>query len=391
MFAGDTIQLHLENVRRERGDPTGLLTVDHHGGALYCGKFNIAAHATRTSLARYLQGRDGGYDGWVPVLEEFCRQVIGIEAEGPPTVVLGVQPRRTAPAYQLHPIVQQGAATIIYAPGGHFKSTLAAGIAVSVQSGIPLLPDWIPTQGNVLVCDWEADEESWNDRIHKIAAGLCISPPPIRYRRCSRRVADMTESLADQVARDHIVLTVNDSVGLAQGSSSDGGDANEATLRMFDALRAIGTSSLLVDHVRGDEIGNAKATSKPYGSTYKVNLARSVFELRAEEQPAYPEASQVLLRHVKVNDSALLKPQGIRIITGENAITFERCVIDAPDLEQHSGTSADRMRRLLRGGAMEEDRIATELGISASTVRSTLRRQPADFTRVGNRVGLVVL
>ena len=62
-----------------------------------------------------------------------------------------------------------------------------------------------------------------------------------------------------------------------------------------------------------------------------------------------------------------------------------------PDLEQHSGTSADRMRRLLRSGALEEERIAEELGISASTVRSTLRRQPSTFTRVGNRVGLVVL
>ena len=50
------------------------------------------------------------------------------------------------------------------------------------------------------------------------------------------------------------------------------------------------------------------------------------------------------------------------------------------------------MRRLLgRSGAMEEGEIAEELGISASTVRSVLKRHQAAFARVGNRVGLKVL
>jgi hypothetical protein len=385
------IGLHLARLHSSRGELSGMLSVSRDTRALYKGRFNVSSVTSRSTLSRYLQNRDSGYTGWGVVLEKFCWHVLTIDEEGPSTAILGRQPRRAAPAYQLHPLMPRDASTILYGPGGAFKSTLAAGIAVSVQSGIPLLSGWMPSQGNVLVLDWEAGEDEWNDRIVGIAEGKGIEPPPIQYRRCSKRLVDMTEQLADQVAGEDVALLVVDSVGLAQGSSSDGGDANEATLRLFDALRAIGTTSLLIDHVRGDELGNAKASTKPYGSTYKVNLARSVFELRREEQPSFPEATQLLLRQTKVNDCAPLKPIGLQVVHGENAILFEHHAIDAPDLEQHSGTSADRMRRLLRSGAMEEGEIAEELGISASTVRSVLRRQPATFTRVGNRVGLVVV
>jgi hypothetical protein len=160
---------------------------------------------------------------------------------------------------------------------------------------------------------------------------------------------------------------------------------------MFDALRAISTTTLLIDHVRGDEIGNAKASSKPYGSTYKVNLARSVFELRREEAPSYPEATQLLLRQSKVNDRAAQKPMGIRVIHGDNAILFERCDVSAPDLEQHSGTSADRMRRVLRSGGMAEEELAEELGITRAAVRQNLRRHDAFQRNPDGKIGLVVL
>jgi hypothetical protein len=392
-FADESIRLHLENVRRERGDLVGLLTVRHDERRLFTGKQSLGSHTSRSSLAKYLRERDDGYDGWSTVLEEFCAEVIAIDSEGPETVVLGgSQAVRVPQAYRLRPFMPRDAPTSIYGPSGVFKSTLGAGIAGSVQSGVPLLPGWDVERANVLILDWESSREEWEDRLVGIAAGMGIPTPQIRYRRCSRRLADMTGDLAGQVSRDHIGLLIVDSVGLAQGTSGEGGDANEATLRMMDSLRAIGTTSLLIDHMAGDNIGNDRiGPGRAYGSIYKQNLCRSNMELRREDQPAHPEATQLLLRQPNVNSGPRIAPIGLRVIHGENAITFELCDITAPDLEQHSGTSADRMRRLLRSGALEEERIAEELGISASTVRSTLRRQPSTFTRVGNRVGLVVL
>jgi hypothetical protein len=392
VFHDESIRLHLGGVRRERGDLSGLLRVDHSGRCLYTGKFNLASVSSRSSLARYLKDRDGGYDGWTVVLEELCRHVIAIEAEGPETVVLGGrQAVRIAPAYRLRPFMPRDAATWLYGPGGASKSTLAGGIAVSVQSGIPLLPGWDVEQANVLILDYEATRDEWEDRIVGIAAGMGISTPEVRYRRCARRLVDLAESVAVQVADDNIGLLVIDSVGLAEGSSSDGGDANEATLRMFDAFRAIGTTVLAIDHVTGDNVSNERTGARPYKSIYKVNLARSALELRREEQQAHPEAFELSLSQRKVNSGPLQKPMGIRVSHGPNAIVIGPCEITAPDLEQHAGATHDRMRRQLRSGAMEEAELAETLGLTRSAVRKTIARHNGFVRNPDGKIGLVVL
>jgi len=390
LFPGG-IHLHLARLHSSRGDLSGMLSVRHGERVLYKGRFNVASVSARSTLIRYLKDR-GAYDGWGVVLEKFCWHVLTIDEEGPSTSVIGQQPRRGAPAYQVESVLPKNQATIIAGPGGSFKSTLAAAFAVSVQTGVAVVEGWFPEQGNVLVLDWESDEEEWNDRVVGIATGMGIEAPGIRYRRCAHRLTALTESIADQVAREDIALLIVDSVGLAQGTSGDGGDANESTLGLFEALRSIGCTSLLIDHVRGDELGNSKVSAKPYGSVYKVNLARSIFELRREDQPSYPEATQVLLRHTKVNSGPKLKPQGLRIIHGETSILFERCVIDAPDLEQHAGTTVDRMRRLLgRSGELDESDLAETLGVSRSAIRQTMTRHQGFQRNPDGKIGLVVL
>ena len=49
--------------------------------------------------------------------------------------------------------------------------------------------------------------------------------------------------------------------------------------------------------------------SKPYGSIYKVNLARNVFELRKECEGDV-DRTELLLVHTKANSSARLPTQG---------------------------------------------------------------------------------
>jgi hypothetical protein len=394
VFADDSIRLHLENVHRERGDIVGMLTVTHGERRLFTGKHSRGSHASRTSLAKYLSVRDGGFDGYGVVIEEYCAEVVAIESEGPETVVLGgSQAIRVPQAYRVRPFMPRDAPTSIYGPSGAYKSTLAAGLAVSVQSGVPLLPGWEVEQANVLILDWESTREEWEDRIVGIAAGLGIPTPQVRYRRCSRRLADMTGDLAGQVARDHIGMMIVDSVGLAQGSSGESGDANEATLRMMDALRAIATTDLLLDHVTGDNIGNDRPGSgRAYGSIYKQNLCRSNLELRREDQPVHLEATQLLLRQPNVNSGPRIAPIGIRVIHGQNAITFELCDITAPDLEQHAGPTHVRMRRLLgRGGAMAEPELAEALGVSRGVVRVTMNRHDGFARNPDGSIGLRVL
>jgi hypothetical protein len=388
-FHDGSIQLQLGRTRRERGDLTGMLTVTHDERCLYRGKFNSATVTSRSSLVRYLKERDGGYAGWAVVVEEFCWHVLEMEDAGPDEMTVGDLPARERTPLLLDPILPMDAATIIFGPHESFKSMIAAAIAMSVQLGVPVVPGWMPQRsGKVLILDWEAGSEAWNDRIVKIANGLGVTPPVIQYRRCQHKLADFAETIAATVDRLNIELVIVDSIGLAQGSNGEG-DANEATIRLFAALRVIGATSLLIDHVRGDELGNARPSSKPYGSTYKVNLARAVFEMRKEEAPVYNDATQVLLRHTKVNDGPHLPAMGLRFITGQSAFVIERRPVDAPDLEQLSGSTTDRTRRLLRSGPLAEAEIAETLGVTRAAIRQLIRRNQG-FERLSDgRIGVV--
>ena len=121
---------------------------------------------------------------------------------------------------------------------------------------------------------------------------------------------------------------------------------------------------------------------------FKTNLARSAWELRKEAMPGL-DGTQLLLRHEKVNRGKLLPGVGIKVVHAPGKITFERCAITAPDLESLALSIADRIGRVLMGGAATYNEIADAIGASAATVRSAVRRAPKRFRKLpGGRVGL---
>ena len=94
----------------------------------------------------------------------------------------------------------------------------------------------------------------------------------------TRPLADDVERLAEVVAEHAIRLAIVDSVGLALGIGREAGDPADAVLRMHQALRHLGVTSVLVDHVAGADIAaGTTAASRPYGSVYKLNAARDVW------------------------------------------------------------------------------------------------------------------
>src|SRR5205807_681935 len=169
---------------------------------------------------------------------------------------------------------------IFFGEGDSFKSTLAALLAVSVQAGCALLPDWVVRQGNVMVLDWESKTKRWHNRIVRVANGLGISAPTIEYRRCHGLLRHLTESIAAQVDALKIALLIVDSVTGAEGSPSDGGGVGEPTQRLFDALRHINTTQLLIDHVPKSAMEGQRTKRHPINSVIKENRARAVFDIQ---------------------------------------------------------------------------------------------------------------
>jgi len=203
------------------------------------------------------------------------------------------------------------------------------------------------------------------------------------YRRCERPLVFEVDSLRRIVRNDDIQYAVFDSVAFACDGSPE---SAEVAGRYFRAVRQIGGGSLHVAHVNKGE----NADQKPFGRAFWHNGARSTwYAQRAEE---LPDGSIIRLGlfNRKTNLGALRQPIGFTVTFTEEQTTFRRAdVADSPDLAGKLSVY-QRMRHLLRGGAMTPNAIAEEIEAQVETVTRTFRRYKNVFTVLeGGRVGLL--
>jgi AAA domain len=381
-----SIVIRLTRVQAGREGLSGIMRVHIQGRPIFSGRFNIHAVTTRKQVATYLREQTDGYSGWSVILERFCAEVDELAEEGTPLETLADLAPPSVAAYRMEQLIPLGFPTLLYGPGGAMKSTLAASIAVSVATGAPLL-DWIPHPGPVIILDWESGRDEWHRRLSLIARGLGVAfPRDLQYRRCEGSLAGLAERLTTWVAEKEVALVVVDSVGLASGQAHEGGDASETALRLFRALRDINTTTLLIDHVTGENVGNDRTgRARPYGSVFKMNLSRSCWELRKEERGG-DDGTQLLLKHTKVNEGRAQRDRGLKVTHLDTEIRIAPCEVSAPDLETHAGTVVERMAMTLgREGMMTVASLAEAVGASAATVRVYLQRNKDRFLRLDDK------
>lgn len=383
-FREGKVTLSFDRIRQRGGAIHGELVVRSGDsfapadGHLLQGEFNASAMGTRSSIANELNKIAPRVKAdWRDMLERFCVRVLQAEREGAPFTKVGGRPPREFVPYLLHPLLPLNRPSIIFGPGGSGKSYIAVACAVSVASGRQVLPGMEPPRkGRVLIVDWEADEDEWNDRINLVAAGAGITEQlDIDYRPGgATSIIEQAESLARFVADNGIDLIIIDSVGMASPGNREGSDANESTIRLMQALRAIGTTSLLIDHVRkpGSE-GSSKGNTDPYGSVFKTNLARATWEMRrAEDEDEDERTGHVTLVNRKANNSAKKKPIGLAIEYGEGFVRFTRETV--VDTQSSSIPIPNRVMEFLKVGRRKPSEIASTLGVAPDTMRPTLQR-----------------
>lgn len=367
------IQMTIDHLRRRSGELHGEMVVEsgvvaRGGGHLHRASFNLSSSTTRKRLAEMLAERSKPNEfPWLDHLEEFCTMVLEAERKGTPVMTIGNLERPPAESYLIDPLLPAGKTTIVYAAGGTGKSYLAVLAAVMVAAGKPTL-GWKVTRGRVLYLDWETDHYEVDERMKRVAAGLGVPTPEILYRSCAASLEDMAEQMARYVSDERVALVVVDSVGMASGTAREGGDANESALRLFAGLRHIGSTVLAIDHITGEDVKSDKRVAKPYGSIYKVNLARSVWELRAGEDPAH-----LALFHRKVNRGSLREPIGIHVDHGDHSVSFKREAVDDTRLVKGMGT-ASRIQRLLIDGPMTYNELTEALDLPTNAIRTAVSR-----------------
>jgi hypothetical protein len=386
---GTPFEVTVSRLHSSGGELRGELRVAVDGRHLSAGSFNLSSLAARATTAKLLATRAPSLP-WGDILERLCVCVIARERAGVPVAVVGGRPIQSAgPARDLDPWLPHGHPSVLFAPGGSGKSTVAAAAAVSLEAGVEVIPGFRPPRRQrVLILDWESCADDWSTLLAGVSEGAGLEAPRIAYLAMTRPLADDVERVAEVVSERSIGVIVVDSVGLALGMGRDVGDPADAVLRLHQAIRHLRVTSLLLDHVSGADIATGtNAASRPYGSVYKLNAARDVWELRREHEPR-DGVAQVLLIHAKANLSGLHAPIGLRIIHAGGVVRFERGEVTAPELEGRLSTR-QRMHRALAVGALTTRVLADQLGIPEASVRSSLLRHGDVFQRLSDgRIGL---
>jgi hypothetical protein len=327
-YVDGEVTLTLDRLRRTSGDLHGELTVasastDAPGdGYILGGNVNMSAIGTRGALSKAIIARAPHVKiDWLDCLERFARRVLKAERAGEPIVVVGNRPRREVEPWLYRPILREGKPTILFGPEGTGKSFLAAAIAASYRSGKDVIEGWHPTgSGQVLVLDWEDDEDTWNDRLRRLTDGRGFAPVDILYRYGRSSLADDVEEISRIVAEHRVGLVIVDSILKAAPPGRDGGDPADTASRLFAALRFISGTVLLLDHVtKADGRGGS---DRPYGSVVKPAFARLTMNLTRIENDDEPDVAHLILANPKYNDGAKSKRLGLCARYAPERVTF---------------------------------------------------------------------
>lgn len=385
------IAIAVDRLNESRGEMTGEVTVERAPeGHIMKSRVNLSSLSARSTAAKYCATRSPGAE-WVDIFERFAISVLAQEREGEPARLIGDLPKRPGIDWLLEPILVRGTATILYGEGGVGKSTMTAAVAMSVACGRPIMEGWIVAKAApVIVVDWESDSDDWNDLFQLLRAGMGYEPPEVHYLTGTGSLPSMLPKLAALVDRTGAGLIIVDSVGLATPASREGSDANDSALRLFQALRTLGITSLLIDHVSKSQVANDTSVQGPYGSVYKTNSARSVYELRAGEENE--DGSRVIvMHHRKANRTRRQDPVAIRITRDDAHIHLERTELPAtaPAFGRQVMSAAEKVWQALSDGRrMTAEDIAEEASIRPESVRKAISRDLSGRVRNVGEAGL---
>jgi AAA domain len=358
--------------------PAGIhaeLTASLGGKDEFWGRLNLASTLARQAVVRTLREIDRGIP-WRALVEMVCQRGAQAARKGEPIIAL--MPKRQAidSRYLIHPLLLRSETTIIHADGGTGKSLLALALTVMVSAGVDL-PTMRRTAQPVpcLYLDYESGPEEHADRLALLMAGFGLqTAPPILYRKMIRPLSEETALLRAEISRHAIEFVTLDSLAPGSGSEPESADA---AIRTLNALRSFGaTSRLVLAHVSKASADQRTGMTRPFGSVFVQNLARSVWELRRGEESL--DDLVVGLYHRKLNVGRRHAPIGLRFLFTERALS-----IHPADLTQEADLAvrtsvAFRIQTMLAAGPRTVDDLVEQGAGSKETVTRTLRRLRMD-------------
>lgn len=342
---------------------------DKDESLLHITRVNLMSTSTMNGLAKRLEKNSQDIP-WTDVLTYITGATMQIARRGEPAEeIWPSEDDDLAPSYLLEPILYLNHPTVIFGDYGSLKSLCSLAMAYVVQlpyhdNDLGLITATKST--NCLYLDWEDDRSSFSKRWTALEKGLGRGAMSILYRRMTGTLSDSVEQLQVIIHGKNIGLIIVDSLGpAARGNLND----PEPAIRYHAALRQLGTTSLTLAHTAKDQFTKRRSI---FGSIFFTNLARSVWECKAEQETGEDEAV-ISLKHTKANLSRLHPPLGYRFAFGVNTIAVAKADLRDTGLSGELPLSF-RIKDLLRGGAMAVKEIAEALNSTPDTTGRTLRR-----------------
>jgi AAA domain/Toprim-like len=351
------------------------VTVSLAGAVRSWGRLNLVSTAMREGLVKKLRETVPELP-WRERLELACRLIVEQVRMGAPLVALRPAPRPGDQRDLIEDVLPLGETSLIYADGDTGKGWVALLIAVALGTG-QAVPHLRPMRRGVTTAylDWESTEEEVAARVHGIGRGLGVDLPPgsILYRPMYRALADEAPRLRADFARHGVSFVIVDSFGPAAGAEPESADS---TIRAMNALRSFtDTTKLVLAHLSKAAADQPTGATRPYGSVFVRNLARSAWELRRAEETDSGELL-VAAYHRKHNGGRRapafglrlrFEPDGAVVVTGAD-------LAEAPDLLARTSISK-RVTVALAAGALTVAELAEHLSASVGRIVRRLRER----------------
>jgi hypothetical protein len=338
-------------------------------GHLRAGRLNITSPSARNTFGKSLAARDAGVD-WDKVLEQLCMAVLREWRQGSPVVQLDGQVDVRAQAkWLIEPLIQLNNPTLIYGPGSTGKSWFGQYLATLADEGMRH-GDLSVEPSSVLYLDWETDQIELGTRITLLRRGLGLEGAShIWYKAMTQGLSNDIEAIRSVCAEKMITLVIVDSLGSACMGEPE---SAEVVLRTFTSLRTLGISSLLIDHTNKENNMSGQHAQNLFGSVYKYNAARMVFQTVKDQAP---EEDKLVfgLFHKKANNSRLMRPIGFEFSFSDEAVSVMRRDVRDTPLEEHMRV-IDRIQNVLKNkpGGLSVTDIAEALEKTESHIRKEL-------------------
>jgi hypothetical protein len=310
------------------------------GHVLFVERLNLVKMGDRLSTGRRMaellaEDRPSvAHHDWPRYLERIAILVTEAMSEAPPLVNPALIPFPPPQRHLVVGLLVRNKPNILYGAGGTGKSMLALRVAASVLSGERVFGCDVMDRGTTLYLDWEDDQDTITERNRMVAAGMGMPDRfPMDYQ-CFRGLGAYERHhghVMDHLeAHPEVRLVIFDSTAMAMQGMV--GDMAETAIRFYSLINEIPATVLLIDHIASDDV-KAGGAAKPYGSVFKVNAARNVWEVA-------PEGNGLLMRHRKTNvgrrqdDIALALTWSLDRVEYRRVGSYVPLVDDVPDEER---------------------------------------------------------